>query len=488
MSDERTSPSAGAKRRRPAFLFAGLAALLLALGGGYWAGTHLHFHGDEAGGEEAGDQYTCGMHPWIISDKPGDCPICGMTLTKIEKTGPGGAPTAAKTDAAEDFFAEESEPRTILFYRNPMNPAITSSVPAKDEMGMDYIPVYSDAKSDGVPPGYSVVWAMPESVKLAGVRTETAVLGAALRTVRTVGTVVPDETRVRRVQTKIGGWVENLRINYTGQKVRAGEPVLSLYSPELLASQEEFLLARETAAKFAASDDPATRETGKKLLDAARKRLKLFDVPDAFVARLEETGQVSRTVTLDAPVSGFVTEKAVLEGQRVEPQMMLYTVTDLSRVWIEVDLYEYEAGVVRVGQKAELTLPFAPGETLSGKVTFVDPVLAMDSRTVRARLEFPNPKLGLKPGMFADVTLPVEGGSGVTIPDSAILDSGVRQVVFVETGAETYTPREVTVGVRGGGVAQILDGVREGEKVVVKANFLLDSESRLRAALTRAAE
>jgi RND family efflux transporter MFP subunit len=229
------------------------------------------------------------------------------------------------------------------------------------------------------------------------------------------------------------------------------------------------------------------RKLGEELLTAARRRLELFDVPESFIQELAREGKPRRTVTLNAPSSGFVTSKGIFEGQEVQPGMELFTVTDLSRVWIEADLYEYEAQAVRVGQEATLTLPYDPGVVLRGRVAFVYPYLSPESRTLKVRFDFPNPNLVLKPAMYVDVSLALESSEGIVIPDSAVMDTGVRQVVFVEVSAGTFEPRVVKLGVRGDGRAQVLAGVGDGEKVVVKANFLLDSESRLRAALARMA-
>jgi membrane fusion protein, copper/silver efflux system len=396
------------------------------------------------------EKYTCGMHPWIISDRPGDCPICGMKLTKISETPPPEVAEQMMSEA-DDFFSDK--------------PA--GAAPASP------------------PSGLATIRVGEEALRVAGVQTAAAVRERVSRSVRTVGIVVPDETRVRHVHTKVDGWVETLHINFMGQAVRAGQPILSLYAPELLATQEEFLRARDTAAKFENSPSPDVQRLGEELLRSARRRLELFDVPERFIEELARTGKVRRAVTLNAPVAGFVTGKEIFEGQKVEPGMELFNVTDLSRVWIEAELYEYEARSVKVGQSATLSLAYDPGVQLQGKVAYVLPFLSPESRTLKVRFEFPNPKLTLKPEMFADVSLRLEATEGVSIPDTALIDTGVRQVVFVEVAQGTFEPREVRVGVRGDGKVQIVAGVQEGERVVTKANFLLDSESRLRAALQR---
>ena len=528
-SKDGAAPPAGRQR-----LFAGkrmigvlAVAILLALGAVYASGPFRsgHGHSEVATTDE---KYTCGMHPSIISDKPGDCPICGMALTKIESEHPA-LPTSSPKNTTpaknelNDLFDDSSEAkpkppkeRKILFYRNPMNPSITSPTPAKDEMGMDYVAVYSDSvqslpdkgsvqpppakASDQSPPGrgetgasspsiikdLATIQVGEEALRLSGVQTATALHEKEIkRTVRTVGLVVPDETRVRHIHTKIAGWIETLSTNFTGQNVEMGQPLLSIYSPELLSTQEEFLAAHKAVKNFASSGNSEIKNLGQELLQSTRRRLELFDVPQSFIAELEKTGKVQRSVTLNAPISGFVTSKGIVEGQQVEPGLELFTITDLSHVWIEADLYEYEAGAVEIGQEATLNLSYDPGIEFKGRVTYVFPYLSPDSRTLKVRFDFPNPELKLKPQMYADVTLTLAQAAGITIPDSALIDTGVRQVVFVETAPGSFEPRAVKVGIRGGGKAQIIAGVNEGEKVVMKANFLLDSESRLRAALNK---
>ena len=456
----------------------------------------LHPH---AGGDNAamtGDRYTCGMHPFIITDKPGNCPICGMTLTKIEGSpAPAAAAAVSSTPAVAPAVSPAPAPkpsggaRKILFYRNPMNPKITSQSPAKDEMGMDFVPVYEDETKGGggadSPEGYATVQVGAERIRLAGIQSAPATRGTIHSPVRAAGIVVPDERRVRRVQAKIDGWVEKLHSNFTGQLVTKGQPLLEIYSPELVATQREFLLARAGVERMKESPYEDARQMSSGLAKAARTRLTLFDVPESFIEELERTGKVHRTVTLNAPASGYVTGKEVFEGTRVTPGMDLLTVTDLSRVWIEADLYEYEAQSVRVGQTATLETVADPGAKLKGRVSFIYPTFSPETRTLKVRFEFPNPGLRLKPQMYVNVALDLQGATGVVIPDSALIETGVRQVVFVDAGDGSFEPREVKVGVRGDGKAQILSGVKAGENVAVRANFLLDSESKLRAALTK---
>ncbi len=385
----------------------------------------------DAKSTSSGVLHTCPMHPQIVKDQPGDCPICGMRLVPVER-----AP-AASGDAGV------AEPR------------------ATAELG-------------------------ESGVRLAGVRTVPVRRGTIATALRTAGTVVPDETRVRHLHTKVEGWVERLFVNFTGQEVRAGAPVLTIYSPELLASQEEYLRARESVTRLSSSSLPEVRRASEELLAAARRRLQLLDVPAAAIAALESGGPPQRTVTLAAPVSGYVTVKNVVEGHRVEPGTELFQVTDFSRVWIDASLFEADIPRLRVGQRAQVTLPFDPSRTLEGRVVFLSPTLDPATRTLPVRIEFANPGLALRPGMFAQVTLDVARAEGLVIPDSAVLDTGREQVVFIESVDSSFVPRTVTLGARGEGDVLVLAGLWEGEKVAVQANFLLDSESRLRAAFAGA--
>jgi len=423
-------------------------------------------------------RYHCPMHPTYVSNRPGDCPICGMRLVPIaeaSKVAPEPMPTAA---------AEASKAAWIC----PMRCAGSdAAAPGKCPVcNMNLVPnpaLAAPGAAPTTPAGLAPLALGEEGVRLTGVQTTRATRERLTRTVRAVGTVTADETRVRRVHTKIAGWVDKLYVDFTGKAVTRGQPLLTLYSPDLLASQQEYLRAREAAARFAGSSLPEVQKGGEELVAAARRRLELWDVPPGFLATIVRTGKPQRTVPVLAAASGVVTTKSVYEGQQIDPSMELFTLTDLSHVWVQAAVYEDEAAAVHVGQPAALTLASAPTVRRQAAITYVNPTLDPATRTVGVRLELDNPDQQLKPAMVANVELVMEAAEGVVVPDSAVLDTGLRKIVFVRTGASSFSPRDVEVGLRTGGRALVSRGLGEGDEVAVKATFLLDSESRLRAAL-----
>jgi Cu(I)/Ag(I) efflux system membrane fusion protein len=321
-----------------------------------------------------------------------------------------------------------------------------------------------------------------EKRQLIGVRTAVAGYRSLDRQVRTVGKVDVDETRLAFVNTKVAGWVKKLYIDYTGQSVVKGQPLLSIYSPDLVTAQEEYLLAlRSQGAAATPGGFSEVAASQQSLIDSAKRRLLLWDITEEQIAELEKSGKPKTDITLQAPLDGIVLEKMVLEGAYVMPGMNLYKIADLSNVWIIADVYEYEAPLVTVGQEARVSLAYEPGESFTAAVIFISPVLDPATRTIKVRLAAKNPRLKLKPEMFANVDITASSGVRLAIPAEAVLDSGLRQIVYVEKKPGVFEMREVKLGVRGETSVEVLSGIRKGERVVTSGNFLIDSESQLRA-------
>jgi Cu(I)/Ag(I) efflux system membrane fusion protein len=369
----------------------------------------------------------------------------------------------------------------ILYYRNPMGLPDTSPTPKKDSMGMEYIPVYDNEEDGG---NGSTVKISLAKVQRLGVRTEPAAMRGMMRAVRAVGTVQVDERRLSVVNTKFEGWIEKLHVNATGQSVKRGEPLMEVYAPELVVAQQEYLLAWRSQQDMAGAG-PGIQASARQLAGAALQRLKNWDISDDQIRRLQRDGVVARTLTLRAPNAGIVLEKTAVEGMKFAPGEPLYRIADLSSVWLIADVYEQDLALVREGQDVQVTVDAYPGKTFTGKVAFVYPVVTRETRTAKVRIEIPNPDLALKADMYASVELmaPVGAGPALAVPESAVLNSGTRQVVLVDRGEGRFEPREVKLGHFADGYYEILSGLRPDEKVVVSANFLIDAESNLRAAL-----
>jgi membrane fusion protein, copper/silver efflux system len=323
----------------------------------------------------------------------------------------------------------------------------------------------------------------PERQQLIGVKIGTVEMRPLEKVIRTVGSVDYDEKRITTVSVKVGGWIEDLYVDFTGRYVRKGEPLLTIYSPELVSTQEEYLMALEAKKYLAKSSFPEVAGTGDSLVESARKRLKLWDVTDEEIKKLEESGQSKRTLTFYAPFSGFVIEKSVFKGMNVMPGTVLYKLGDLSVVWLYADIYEYELPYVRVGQEAAIQLTALPGETFRGKAIYIYPFLDPTTRTARVRFAFPNSHGKLKPEMFANVEIKVPLGKKLAVPEGAVIDTGLRQVAIIDKGAGFFEPREIKVGAKTENYYEVLSGLKAGERVVTSANFLIDSESQLKEAL-----
>ena len=373
-------------------------------------------------------------------------------------------------------------PRKLLFYRNPMGLPDTSPVPKKDSMGMDYVPVFED-EADNEPASSNQVKISTDKVQKLGVRTEAAQLRSLDRMIRAAGRVEPDERRIFAIAPKFEGYVERLHVNVTGQPVSKGQPLFEVYSPELVSAQREYAIATQGVARL--KDAGGQAQSGmQELADASLQRLKNWDISEEQVKALAASGETKRSLTFRSPVAGIVTEKKALQGMRFMPGEVLYQVSDFSTVWVVADVFEQDIALVKNGTKARIKINAYPDKVFEGIVSYIYPTLKAETRTVQVRVALANPGLLLKPAMFAQLELPVSaGGKVVTVPVSAVIDSGTRQLVLVQQGEGRFDPREVKLGQRSDNFVEVMAGVTEGELVVVAANFLIDAESNLKAAV-----
>jgi Cu(I)/Ag(I) efflux system membrane fusion protein len=410
-----------------------LAAALLT--GGYFA--HMHWSGGMPVSTAPKIMYHCPMHPTYISDKPGDCPICGMKLVPIDQS-----PAA---DSHTGHTAAESKV-----------------------------------------PGYVPVTIPQDRIQSMGITIAEAARMSLDQSFRTFGRVTYDETRIHHIHTRFEGYIEDLYADFTGEYVKEGQPLFSVYSPELYATQNEYLLALRARDQKQQSKGSGLPNAwgGIDLVAAARERLSLWNVGENELRELERTREPSRALVISSPVSGYVTAKTAVHGLKVSPSENLYDIIDLSTVWVLADVYEVNLPFVTVGQPATISLDYRPGKTWHGKVAFIDPTVDPATRTVKARLEFANPNGELKPEMYAHVVIGGSMGTAVAIPESAVIATGERNIVFVAKGEGVFEPREVVLGARVRDLYEIRQGISEGEKVVTGANFLLDSESKLKAAVS----
>jgi len=350
-----------------------------------------------------------------------------------------------------------------------------------DIKGLTMEAIEKEGKVKEVAPG--TVQITPERQQLIGVKFGTVERKPLEKVIRTVGRVDYDEKRIVTVSPKIGGWIEELYVDFTGRFVRQGESLLTIYSPELVSTQEEYLIALRARKDLVKSPFPEIASTGNSLAESARRRLKLWDISDDQIKALEESGQAQKTLTLHSPFSGFVLEKMAYKGMNVMPGMALFKLADLSVVWLYADIYEYELPFVRLGQKASVQLSYLPGETFTGKAIYIYPSLNPETRTAKVRFEFPNPQGKLKPEMYANVEIKVHLGEKLVVPEGAIIDTGLRQMAIVDKGSGYFEPREVKVGTKVDDEYEVIKGLRAGERVVTSANFLIDSESKLKEAV-----
>ncbi len=444
--------------------FVALVALVaVAFGGGYLVKSRR-----PAGAEPKGRKvlyWVDPMHPAYKSDKPGIAPDCGMKLEPVYADEPASAAPGAE--------------RKVLYYRDPQDHDYKADKPGLNpETGNTLEPVYAGPTGSMAPGTFKI---SSERQQLIGVRFATAEWDESAQTIRTVGTVAYDETRLAHVHPRVEGWVEKVLVDFTGDFVRRGQTMITIYSPEMLASQQELLLAARARDLMAANPMVSARQSGDSLFQAARRRLELWDLSPDQIDRVLETGQPIRSVALKAPASGYVLQRNVFPNQKVTPDSDLYTLADLSRVWILADIFESDIPSIQMGAAAHLTFP-SGAAPVTAKVSYVQPQVDPATRTMKVRLETVNPGVRLKPDMFVNVEFRLPGAKRLMVPAEAVLDTGDRQTVFVDLGNGYFEPRPVVAGERTGDKVVIRSGLNAGDRVVASGTFLVDSESQLKAA------
>lgn len=413
------------------------------------------------------DYYTCTMHPSVKEKEPGTCPICAMDLTPVFKE-------TAQVDlqTGHEGHAHENE---IDYYTCTMHPSVKQKEPGKCPIcAMDLVPIYKEGSVPQTDTGDKQARTVNVPLfqqQLIGVQRDTVKLQRVAKTIRTVGHVDYNETRVATINLKFSGWIEKLYVDYTGQFVKKGQALFEIYSPELVATQEEYLQTLTWASR------------SNTLLKSARDRLLLWGISEKQIREIETTGAPKLTLTFYSPINGYVVEKNALEGRKAKEGMDLYTIADLSTVWVHVDIYEYELPFIKIGQTAEISLAYDPNVNYAGKVDYVYPTLESKTRTAKIRLVFPNPELKLKPEMYADIKIKVDQGEQLTVPETAVLNTGTRQLVFVDRGSGRFEPREIKLGTKVDRYYVVLQGLEEGEIIVKSGNFLIDAEAHVQGVL-----
>jgi membrane fusion protein, copper/silver efflux system len=400
--------------------------------------------------------------------------------------------------AAKNVFAAEKgykagmiHPKTgkkIKYWASPMDPTYIRNEPGKSPMGMDLVPVYEEEGEEKVPA--SVIRIDPVTIQNMGVRMARVERKPLVRNIRAYATISYDERRMKVVSAWVGGRIDHLYVDFTGVKVKKGEPLAKVYSPDLVSTQKEFILALETRGRLWSLGNQESLESATNLVEATRQRLLLWGITKDQVDEIEKTRKVGTHMIIHAPIGGTVVDKKAFEGQYVKEGERLYTIADLSKVWVLADLYEYELPWIRKGMPAEMGLSYIPGKRFKGRVLYVYPYLDEKTRTAKFRLEFDNSEHRLKPGMYANIYLESTiAKDSLVVPQEAVIDSGVRKLVFVALGKGKFEPRDVKLGVEGNNhEVQVLEGLNENEQIVISAQFMLDSESRLSEAIQKMLE
>ncbi len=406
---------------------------------------------------------------------------CGLIVASLAAGYWWGAGKSAHVPPATAAAPQDAAKGRILYYRNPMGLPDTSPVPKKDPMGMDYIAVYEGGEP-AAPAG--TVRISIDKVQLLGVRSERVETRELRRTLQAVGTIQANERALYKVAPRFEGWIEKLYVNTTGQPVARGQPLMEVYSPDLVAAQEEYLIALRGAKDLQASGAEA-QAVMQRLAEGVLGRLRNWEISERELQALQKEGKPRRLLTYRAAANGVVLQKPSVQGMRFMPGEVLFEIADLSSVWVLADVFEQDVGLLRLGQEAKLRIVAYPDKAFSGKVVFIYPTIDTDTRTAKVRIELANPGGLLKPAMFANVELASgqPGAKTLAVPDSAVLDSGTQQIVLVRRGEGLFEPRSVKLGTRADGYIAVNDGLKAGDEVVVRANFLIDAESNLKAAL-----
>jgi Cu(I)/Ag(I) efflux system membrane fusion protein/cobalt-zinc-cadmium efflux system membrane fusion protein len=399
-------------------------------------------------------------------------------------------PSETAIAAVSDLKAGMVDPKngkTIKYWVAPMDPTYIRNEPGKSPMGMDLVPKYEE---DGSSEPVSTIRVDPTTVQNMGVRLAVVERKPMSKTIRAFGNITYDERRLYAVNTKFDGWIEKLDINYVGQRVTKGDPLFKIYSPDLVTAQEEYLLALRQYRKVSGNSNPRIKDNAERLRAAARTRLRYWDISEAQIQRIENTGKVTKTITVYCPATGIVLKKNAYLGHLVKAGQHQFEIADLSNVWVDVEVYEYELPWVRNGMEASMELSYVPGKKFKGRVLYIYPYLSEKTRTARLRLEFDNDNFELKPDMYANIYLKTAlDEQSLVIPQEAVIDSGIRKVAFVSKGEGRFEPRQIELGMEvNGNDYQVLSGLSEGERVVTSAQFMLDSESRLREAIQKMLE
>lgn len=456
-------------------LWTALVASGLGVLGGYWLTSRLapSTPPPVVQAEKKPLFYRHPMNPSITSPVPAKDEM-GMDYVPVYEQAEKDTKPAAPSESSS-----RNQEGKILYYRNPMGLPDTSPVPKKDSMGMDYIPVYAEANTESE---VSVLHVSTEKIQRLGVKTTVVQNIDIAKTLRSVGIVEADERRLHNVTLRFDGFIEKLYVNATGQSVARGQPLFELYSPDLISAQHEYLLARQSQTLLA--HGRVWVQGGiKSLADSSLERLENWGISVEDLKRLQQ-GQVLKTVVVRSPASGVIMEKSAIAGARAMAGDTLFKIADLSTVWVMAEVYEQDIGSIKPGQTARVTLDAYPGKTFTGKVGFIYPTLNASTRTVKVRVELANPGRLLKPMMYAQLQIDAQMHRALAVPKSAVLESGRRTLVLVDRGQGRFEPRSVKLGLRGEEMTEILDGLHEQESVVVGANFLIDAESNLKAAVS----